>query len=40
MIWGIKEARLYASQSLDFVQDVFPLSVEILVTSKRISTLY
>lgn len=40
MILGIIEARLYVSQSLDFVQDMFPLLAEILLTSKGTSMLY
>lgn len=40
MILGVIEARLYAAQSLDFVQDVFLLLVKVLLTSKGTSMLY
>lgn len=39
MTFGITEVRLYASQSLDFVQGMFPLSVAILLTSKQVIIL-
>lgn len=40
MIWGIIEARLYASQSLDFVQDLFLLAAELLLFCKGAGMLY